>query len=181
MTRIPIIERAHMDADQARVFEWATEAGGVTGGPYYAYIRLPKLFEASQNVRFCLHEGPLSPRERQVVNMVVARHWDAQYPWCAQVRQGLAVGLSQEIVDAINARQAPPLSDPREMVCHDVALELLANKHLSAETYRRAEDTLGLADLVALAATIGSFSMTCLTANTFEVDPPANAPTPLAP
>jgi hypothetical protein len=33
---------------------------------------------------------------------------------------------------------------------------------------------------VALAATTGSFTMTCLTANTFEVDPPEGAPTPLA-
>jgi hypothetical protein len=30
-------------------------------------------------------------------------------------------------------------------------------------------------------AVIGSFSMTCLTANAFEVDPPAENPTPLAP
>jgi hypothetical protein len=39
---------------------------------------------------------------------------------------------------------------------------------------------MGLEDLVALIATTGSFTMTCLTANTFEVDPPVDAPTPLA-
>jgi len=33
---------------------------------------------------------------------------------------------------------------------------------------------------VALVAAVGSFSMTCLTAATFEIDPPADNPMPLA-
>jgi hypothetical protein len=37
-----------------------------------------------------------------------------------------------------------------------------------------------LESLVALAATVGSFSMTRLTATTFQTDPPTTDPTPLA-
>ena len=48
MTRIPIIDRADLNAEQARVYDAAKETGGPVGGPYYAYIRLPKLFEACQ-------------------------------------------------------------------------------------------------------------------------------------
>jgi hypothetical protein len=61
-----------------------------------------------------------------------------------------------------------------------VAGELLANKGLSDETYAAAEKTMGLESLVALVASAGSFSMTCMTANTFGIDPPAANPTPLA-
>jgi hypothetical protein len=39
---------------------------------------------------------------------------------------------------------------------------------------------MGLEGLVALVASTGSFSMTCLTANTFGIDPPPANPTPLA-
>ena len=39
---------------------------------------------------------------------------------------------------------------------------------------------MGLESLVALVASTGSFSMTCLTAATFDIDPPANNPIPLA-
>ena len=39
---------------------------------------------------------------------------------------------------------------------------------------------MGLESLVALIASVGSFSMTCMTANTFGIDPPAANPTPLA-
>jgi hypothetical protein len=39
---------------------------------------------------------------------------------------------------------------------------------------------MGLESLVALVALTGSFSMTCLTATTFAIDPPTENPTPLA-
>jgi 4-carboxymuconolactone decarboxylase len=180
MTRIAIIDRADMNAEQARVYDAAKQAGGPVGGPYFAYIRLPKLFEASQNLRACLSSGPLSRREQQIVNLVVARHWNARYPWFAQARASLAVGIDQAVIDAINARKMPNLTDPREKTCFVVARELLANKGLSNETYAAAEAAMGLADLVALVASTGSFSTTCMTANTFEVSPPPENPTPLA-
>jgi len=180
MTRIAIIDRADMNAEQARVYDAAKQSSGIVGGPYYAYIRLPKLFEACQGLRASMASGPLSRREQQIVNLVVARHFNARYPWFAQVRASLAVGIEQAVVDAINARKTPSLADARERACFAVASELLANKGLNNESYAAAEKTMGLESLVALVATTGSFSMTCLTANTFGIEPPAANPTPLA-
>ena len=88
--------------------------------------------------------------------------------------------LDQAVIDAINARKSPNLPDARERTCFAVARELLANKGLSDESYAAAEKTMGLESLVALVASTGSFSMTCMTANTFGIDPPAANPTPLA-
>ena len=179
MARIPLIDRANMNADQARVYDAAKGSGGPVGGPYYAYIRLPKLFEAAQNLRGCLGSGPLSRREQQIVNLTVARHWNAKYPWFAQARASLTVGIDQAVIDAINAGKTPELPDARERMCFVVAREVLANKGLSNETYAAAEKTMGLESLVALVATTGSFSMTCMTTATFGIEPPADNPTPL--
>jgi 4-carboxymuconolactone decarboxylase len=180
MTRIAILDRADMNAEQGRVYDAAKQSSGIVGGPYYAYIRLPKLFEACQNLRGTLASGPLSPREQQIVNLTVARHWNARYPWCAQVRRSLAVGIDRAAIDAINARKTPSLADGREGTCFAVASELLANTRLRDETYAAAEKAMGLENLVALVALTGSFSMTCLTAAAFSVDPPADNPVPLA-
>ena len=181
MPRIPIIDRADMNAEQARVYDAAKQGSGIVGGPYYAYIRLPQLFEAAQNMRESLSSGPLSAREQQIVNMTVARHWNARYPWFAQARRSRAVGIDQAVIDAINARQTPNLPDARERTCFTVARELLASKGLSDETYAAAEKAMGLESLVALVASTGSFSMTCMTANSFGIDPPGDNPTPLTP
>ena len=180
MARIAIIDRADMNAEQARVYDAAKDSGGPVGGPYYAYIRLPKLFEALHTLRGSMASGPLSRREQQIVNLTVARHWGARYPWFAQVRASLAVGIEQAAIDAINARQTPNLPDARERTCFVVARELLANKDVSDDTYAAAERTMGLESLVALVAMTGTFSMTCMTANTFGIEPPTANPTPLA-
>ncbi len=180
MARIKIIDRTDMNAEQARVYDAAKQGSGIVGGPYYAYIRLPKLFEAAQNLRESLSSGPLSAREQQIVNMTVARHWNARYPWFAQARRSRTVGIDQAVIDAINGRGTPNLADARERTCFTVARELLANKGLNDQTYAAAEKIMGLESLVALVATTGSFSMTCMTANSFGIEPPADNPTPLA-
>ena len=181
MARIPIIDRAHMNAEQGRVYDAAKQSSGIVGGPYYAYIRLPKVFEACQNMRASLAAGPLSPREQQIVNLTVARHWNAKYPWFAQVRRSLAVGIDQAVIDAINARKAPRLDDARERTCFVVASEILANKGLSDATYAAAEKTMGLESLVALVASTGSFSVSgvrrALEPCTIRTVSPSPAPT----
>jgi len=180
MARIAIIERPDMDAEQGRVYDEAKQTHGIVGGPFYAYIRLPKLFEAAQNLRASVSSGPLSRREQQIINLTVARHFNARYPWYAQVRGSLAAGIDQAIIDAINARKVPDLPDARERTVFSMANELLANKGLSDASYAAAEKALGLNGLVTLVASVGNFSMTCLTANTFGIDPPSDNPTPLA-
>lgn len=79
MARIAILDRADMNAEQARAYDAAKQSSGIVGGPYWAYIRLPKLFEACQSLRASLSDGHLSQREQQIVNLVVARHWNARY------------------------------------------------------------------------------------------------------
>jgi len=180
MARIEILKREDMNQAQGEVYDEAQANGGPVGGPYHAYIRIPELMRRSQSLRACLHSGPLSGRERQIINLVVARHWGAKFPWFAQARGALAVGLDQEIIDAINTKQALDLDDPREQAVFSLARELLAEQRLSDATYANAEASLGLQDLVAAVATVGQFSMTCSTANVFEIDAPADAPTPLA-
>jgi len=180
MARISTLDRSAMNAEQGRVYDAAKAANSPVGGPYTAYIRLPKLFEAAQNFRASLSSGPLSRKEQQIINLVVARHWNAKYPWFAQVRASLGVGIEQATIDAINARKTPNLTDPRERTCFVVASEILGSKGLSDATYAAAEKTMGLESLVALVATTGSFSTTCITTGTFQIDPPADNPTPLA-
>ena len=72
------------------------------------------------------------------------------------------------------------LADARERTCFVVANELLTNKGLSDTTYAAAEKTMGLESLVALVALTGSFSMTCMTAGTFDIEAPSENPIPLA-
>jgi hypothetical protein len=68
-------------------------------------------------------------------------------------------------------RKPPSLADAHQGTCVAVAREVPADKGLSDESYAAAEKTIGLESLLVLVATVGSFSMTCLAAATFQIDP----------
>ncbi len=176
MTRIKVLDRAEMNDEQGRVFDEAAKAGNPTGGPYWAYIRTPKLMRVNQELAATVRGGGLSGRERQIAVLTVVRHWGAKFPWAAQVRASLAAGLDQPTIDAINAGRTPELADPREALAHKLAKELLENKGLSTATYEAAAKAFPEDQLVTLVAAVGQFSMVCCTANAFDISPPDGAP-----
>ena len=176
MTRISILKPDEMTDDQRAVIEASKAGGKPHGGPFWAYIRSPELMKTVQDLGARVADCSLSARELQIATLTVARFWGANYPWAVQCRNGLKVGLTQDEIDAINARGALPTDDKRELLAHQVANELLADKGLSDATYASAEATFSTEELVALIARVGSFSMTCCTANAFDITPPDAAP-----
>lgn len=181
MTRFAILDRADMNAEQGKVYDDIEKEGGRLGGPYWALIRIPKFMRLHQDMGTFFREGSLTPRERQIAVLATVRHWGGKYPWAAQVRASLPVGLDEATIEAINRRQAPKLVDPREALAYAVATELLASKGLSDATYAAAEKAYGLEQLVELVAAVGYFSMLCCTANAFDITPPDAYPARLAP
>ena len=176
MTRIAVLARGQMNAEQGALYDAVKAEGGPLGGPYWAYIRFPRLMRLAQDVSSCLGQGGLSKRERQIAIMAIARFWGAQYPWAVQSRTALEVGLSQELVDTINAGAKPKLDDPRENMAYDVAISLLKDHKLSDAQYAAAAKLFNEKELVALIATVGQFSMTCLTTIAYDCTPPAEVP-----
>ena len=174
MTRISILKPDQMNDEQRAVIDASKANGRPHGGPFWAYIRNPKLMQSVQNTGACIADTTLSAREQQIVTLTVARFWGAKYPWAAQCRNALKVGLTQKEIDAINARSVPPTDNKRELLAHQVANELLADRGLSDATYA-SEATFSTEELVALVARVGSFSMTCCTANAFDITPPDDA------
>jgi 4-carboxymuconolactone decarboxylase len=177
MTRIAILDRKAMNAEQGKVYDDVKAEGGPLGGPYWAYIRFPKLMRMLQDVSNLLGaDGGMSKRERQIAIMAVIRFWGAAYPWSVQTRAALGMGFSKEQINAINAGGKPDLPDPREKMAYDIAVELLANRKLSEASYAAAAKMFGEKELVTLIATIGQFSMTCLTTIAYDCTPTDDVP-----
>ena len=176
MTRISILTEEQMNDEQRALIADCKANGRPHGGPFWAYIRNPKLMQSVQEGMSHFSASSISEREMQIATLTIARFWGAKYPWAVQCRNGLNVGLSQDEIDAINDRAPLPTDDKRELLAHQVANELLADKGLSDATYAAAEAAFSEEELVTLVARIGSFSMTCCTANAFDITPPDAAP-----
>ena len=177
MTRIKVLQRDDMNDEQRAACDAIeASAGRVRGGPYWAYIRNPKFMALHQGMSDYMRGCPLTGRERQIAVLAVVRHWDSHYPWAVQVRASLEAEVDQDIIEAINARKLPNLSDPGVQAAYDVASELVANKRVSDDTYARAVKIFGEEKLVDVVAGVGFFSMVCCTANAFDITPPDDAP-----
>lgn len=181
MTRIAILKPEEMNNEQRAVIDAAKSTGKPYGGPFWAYIRNPKLMQSVHNLGDSIADSTLSAREQQIAVLTVARFWNAKYPWAAQSRNGLKVGLTEQEIDAINSRAALPTSNKRELLAQQIANELLADKALSDATYGAAAAAFSTEELVGLVARIGSFCMTCCTANAFDITPPDDPPVRLKP
>lgn len=179
MTRIPVLGRTEMSPEQGKLWDDIKTEGGPLGGPHYAYIRYPRLMRAVQDVGFALGSTDLTKRERQIAILAVCRFWAAEYPWAAQARSGLKIGLDQALIDAINAGQRPNIADAREQMAYDLATELLSTRKLSDATYDNARKLFGETELICLVSTVGQYSMTCLTTSAFDVTPSADMPSRL--
>ena len=171
MTRIHILQREEMSAEQGKVFDDVKAEGGPLGGPYWAYISNPKLMRLQQDLSNCIAGGGLSKRERQMAIMAIIRHWGAAYPWSVQYKTALNLGIAADVLDTINAGGRPAVSDAREQMAFDVARELLGSRSLSPAAYDGASRLFSETELVSLIASIGQFSMTCLTTLAYDCTP----------
>ena len=175
MTRMPQLKREEMNEEQGAVYDEIVNRGGRIGGPYGAYIRIPRFMRLNQEMGDYLRSNGLPPKLRQLAAILAIRFWGGRYAWAANARNAVGEGLDQSIVDAINERRPPRFADDDEKAVYEVVTELLETKGISDETYDAAERRFGQEHLVNIIVTAGFFSMVCMTTNSVQVSPPDDA------
>lgn len=180
MTRFDTLTREAMNAEQGQVYDEIAERGGRLGGPYGILIRIPRFMRLQQQMGDYLRSNSLSGRERQLATLVTVRGAGAEYTWAVQARASLAVGIGQEVIDAINQGKPPALDNEAEEAIFAVAAELSTERRLSEATHATALERLGLERLADLVVTVGFYSLVATELNAFDVTPPDDAPDRLA-
>ncbi len=164
-----------MNQDQAAVFDDIVAKGGRLGGPYEAYIRIPRFMRLNQQMGDYLRSTSLTPRLRLLAALLVIRHWGARFAWATNAKEAIGAGLGQQIVDAINHKVRPVMENATDQLVCDLLTELLDKKKIGDEVYWQAAGALGETVLTDLVVTVGFYGMVCATLVSFDIDPPANA------
>ena len=174
MARVPDLASEVMTAEQRRVHQEIGGArGGVVRGPFAIWLRNPQLADqANQFGNAFRLAGKLDKRLFELMVLLVARHWSAQYEWFVHERNGLAAGVTQEIVDAIRTRSVPEFAREDERVVYETITELNETRTLGQPTYDRALAALGLDLLIELIAAAGFYTMVAMTLNAFDAPVP---------
>ena len=178
MARIALINtREGLDPAQERVFDSiANGARGGVRGPHQVLLHRPEIAGPVDRLgAFLRYECRVPERQRELVILVVAEFWKADYEWFAHAPLALRQGHDAAVLQAVGAGTLPDLADPADAAAYHAARELLTNKRISDQTYAAAQDVLGQAGMVDLVSLIGYYSLIAMTLDAFEVDVPAGA------
>lgn len=174
MARIPDIPFEQLTDAQRRVYqEIAAPRRGNVKGPFAVWIRTPELADKANQFGNALRlHGKLEKPLFELMVLLVARHWSAQYEWSVHEKPALDAGVSREIVEAIRAGRAPRFGRDDERLVFDIVSEIHNTRALSEPTYRRAIAALGVDLLIELVTGIGFYSTIAMVVNAFDATVP---------
>ena len=155
----PIPVERYSEGQKLAVRALAVDRQRPVAGPFVPLLRSPELMLAAKSIGDYLHsKSVLAPRIQELAVLVVSREWTQQVEWQVHRRLALQAGLRPDVVDAIGDGRRPAALQDDEQAAYDVSIELLRNKRVSDETYRRAVAAFGEQGVVELLG-VNGYSM----------------------
>jgi 4-carboxymuconolactone decarboxylase len=173
MNRILEIPQDKLTPEQSTVFADVTAGRGRIPGPYKIWIHSPTVASGMEKIGTFLNKrSSLSPREVEIVILMIAQHWNGEYVKQAHIRLGRELGLSQDAIDAILAGRDPKLSDPHERAVHAFATALVSGKKMSDAEFAEVETAIGRAGIAEVLVLLGYYTSVALGMKVHEVPIP---------
>jgi 4-carboxymuconolactone decarboxylase len=153
----------------------------VVRGPFAIWMRTPEIADKANQFGNALRvSGLLDRRLFELMVLIVARHWSAQYEWFAHEPAALKAGLAPEIVEAIRRRQPPGFARSDERLVFDLVTELNERHTVTDATYAAAVETFGLDLVIELVTAAGFYTLVAMMLKAFDAPVPGGvAPLPV--
>ena len=152
-------------------------------GPMVPLLRSPEVMVvANAMMNYVEYKTVLPTKLRELVVLMVAREWTAQYLWNSHYATGLEQGLSPDLIKAVSEGRRPSQMSKDEEVVYDFCDELRHNHGVSDATYARALGKFGEQGIIDLVSVDGAYSYMAKVMNVARTPAPKNATAPpLAP
>jgi 4-carboxymuconolactone decarboxylase len=168
----PIPLERYTTAQKQAVRELAIERQRPVSGPFVPLLRSPDLMLATKAVGDYLRvKTVLPPRIEEMAVLIVCREWTQQVEWQMHYPAAVQAGLRREIAEAIADGRRPSDMAPDEQAAYDLSLEVLRNKRVSDDTYRRAVSAFGEQGVVELLSVNGYYVLLATVMNGVRTAP----------
>ena len=176
MTRIPVIaSKSDVPAGHEQVWDQIASSRGRVVGPFTVLLHRPELArrisELGAYIRF---ESVLTPVDRELAIIALAREMDCQFEWAYHVLEARKVGVREEAITAVREARTDGLTQDEALIVRYVTL-LFRRHRVDQATFDALRARLGVDGLVELTATVGYYGMLACTLNAFDVTPEAGA------
>lgn len=169
--RIATLTAAEMSAEQQVIARnIAGSRGGVLGGPFAIWLRIPEVAERINAVSDRLRtNSSFEKRIVELIVLVVTRDWKAQYAWTAHAKQALEEGISPDAVEALRTKRTPAFARADERLIYEIFSELSGNRIMPQALYDEGVATFGLDGMIELVTTAGLYTMISMMLVAFDV------------
>src|SRR6266568_3247269 len=156
--RLPLPERAELDADAQRVYDSLAAPGSASlrglRGPGGILLHSPDLARYTRPLNHHLrHAAGLGGRVRELAILVTARALDGQFEWAAHEAEAMREGISRGIIEVIRNRRSTAGLEEADAIVIELGREIFEARKVRPETFATALRQFGcgtLVDLVAL-------------------------------
>lgn len=170
--RLPTLTPETMTPRQRELSDRIAGKRGGTRGPFLCWLHSPELCDRVEALgSYARFESSLDLSLRELILLIAARHFDAQYSWNAHIDRCVEAGVSREALGQLARRERPDFAGKRDQeVIYRFCTELLDDHFVSDATFGEAYELFGSAGCVDIVGTLGNFSMLAFCLNAFQVD-----------
>ena len=146
-------------------------------GPFAIWLaHHPELADRANKLGNALRsDGRFDKRLFELMVLVIARHWTAQYEWWVHAQHGNEAGLSDAVIVAIAERRAPKFERPDEELVFTAITQLVDDKKIAAPVYERLIAAFGEPLVIELISAAGFYTMVAMMLVAFEAPVPGGA------
>jgi 4-carboxymuconolactone decarboxylase len=145
---------------------------GGTRGPFLCWLHSPELCDRVESLgAFVRFDSSLDLSLRELILLVAARNFDAQYSWNAHIDRCADAGVSRQALEQLARNERPNFGGKQDQeVIYKFCTELLIDHFVSDQTFAEAHELFGSQGCVDIVGTLGNYSMLAFCLNAFQVD-----------
>ena len=158
MSRIPLVEPADLNAEQAEYYK--NHPGGKLN-IYRLLCQAPTCQPGyGQLATAIFAKLDVPPKERELVVLVVAQLQRCAYEWAQHVQIARDMGIEQERIDAVaDERFTAPVFNARELALIEFTRQSVENVRVDDPAFNAVAEFYSSRQIVELLFTIGSYMM----------------------
>ncbi len=174
MTRLPnLVDRESVPNELLDAFDRVAELrNGTVSGPYGVLLHSPEVaVRAAALNSYVRFQSALTPSQREIAILVVARELDAAVMWAGHERLGREAEVPDATIDGIAHRQEADQLEEEDAEIVRYVRELFGTNRISDGTFAALHARLGDRGIVDLTGFIGYYAFVGAVLNAFEIAP----------
>ena len=171
-SRLPLIERSALDDEGKKVFDAvASNPDSLAGlrGPVGIRLYSPGITRnRGRETAYLRYRSTISRKHAELIILVTARAYDAQFEWTYHEPPGREAGLGQDVIDAVKYNRPLAGLPEQDAAIIQLGREILGKKTAASDTFAKAVQLFGKETVVEIVALYGASANTAILLHAFD-------------